>query len=429
MRANQLSFCVHCLLPVVILVFAVGAFAADGTEKVLYSFGGPPGGATPEAGMILDAAGNLYGTTYYGGTSSECQGHPGGCGTIFELTANPDGTWAETVLHSFDLVDGAYPDRDLVFDTAGNLFGVTDVGRHVGLAYELMRISGGWSYNVVHAFAVSRQDGGSPRSVLLLDANGNLFGTTAGGGTGYNGTIYELSPGSGGTWTESILHNFGPGYAPSGGAEPDAGLISDAAGNLYGATAYGGNQACPQGCGTIFELSPNGDGTWKKRVLHKFNGSDGLLPYADLVADQSGNLYGTTDEGGKSGCYGGCGTLFKLTKTPSGGWKFSVLHVFEIGSGGGPESRLVVDSAGNLYGTTVVGGIIKACPVQRGCGVVFKLAPHKNGQWAYTVLHKFTNGQDGALAHGVVMDAAGNLYGTTIAGGADGLGTVFEVTP
>jgi len=279
---------IHALLFLTFLGLASEALAAGPTEKILYSFSGPDG-STPEAGMSFDSAGNLYGTTYWGGNPKAC--FSGGCGTIFALSPHADGTWSEAVLHSFDVTHGAYPDQNLIFDSAGNLYAVTDVGGgEVGGVFELMRAGSGWHYKVIHRFRDSKHDGGSPRSILLRDPHGNLFGTTAGGGTGGNGTVYELSPDGGGSWKESILLNFGGGYAPPGGAEPQAGFIQDADGNLYGTTSFGGNSACPQGCGTVFELSPNGDGTWMKRILHKFDGTDGNMPVADLVADAAGNL-------------------------------------------------------------------------------------------------------------------------------------------
>jgi uncharacterized repeat protein (TIGR03803 family) len=418
------------LVSLLVTLFALfaPAFAAGATEKILYTFQGPDG-STPEAGMIFDAAGNLYGTTYFGGAPNACFASYG-CGTIFRLTPNPDGTWSETVLHSFDLNNGAYPDQNLIFDAAGNLLGAASVGGDAGVAFELMPGPGGWNYSVIHQFVSDRHDGVSPESILFLDATGNLFGTTAGGGTRDGGTVYELSPAGGGSWTESILVDFNGNNAAPGGNGPAAGFIEDAAGNLYGTTSAGGNPVCAAGCGTIFELSPNGDGTWTKLILHRFNGADGAMPVADLVADGSGNLYGTATEGGGGlGCFAGCGTLFKLAKTPAGSWKLSVLHTFKNYSGGSPETRLVFDSKGNLYGTTIIGGLRTACPIQHGCGVVFKLSPSPTGTWKYSVLYKFQNGADGALPAGIVRDQAGNIYGTTRWGGANGLGTIFEITP
>jgi uncharacterized repeat protein (TIGR03803 family) len=184
-----------------------------------------------------------------------------------------------------------------------------------------------------------------------------------------------------------------------------------------------------QGCGIVFRLIPQSDGSWKEEVLHEFTGSDGMHSVSGLLADKNGNLYGGADQGGISGCFAGCGTLFQLAPQSDGSWKFNILHVFNQTDGGGPQGAMAFDNAGSLYGTTVIGGNINACPQQDGCGVVFKLAPGTGGKWKYSVLYKFNNVPDGALPKGLVMDKAGKLYGTTIGGGANGLGTVFEVTP
>jgi uncharacterized repeat protein (TIGR03803 family) len=411
----------HCFL-LAILLPAAAAFGAGPSEKILHAFSGSDG-STPEAGMVFDSSGTLYGTTALGGDPNAC--YSGNCGTIFQLSPQAGGSWSEVVLYSFNLNDGAYPDEDMVLDTAGNLYGVTDVGGGTqGGAFELIKSGSGWQYAVINAFNGGR-DGGSPRSDLLIDSQGNLFGTTAAGGKAGAGTVYELISGSSGTWSESIVFSFG---VPGSGFEPQAGLIQDARGNFYGTTGFGGNPACPQGCGVVFELSPSVHGRWVKRVLHKFDGTDGKMPIADLVADAAGNLFGVATEGGNAGCYGGCGTIFELVRGGSG-WKFRLLYSFQSETGGSPLGHLVFDHKGNLYGSTNAGGIIPPCQQQAGCGVVFKFSPNKGRAWAYTVLHKFTNGQDGALPNGVVLDKAGNIYGTTITGGAYDSGTVFEVTP
>jgi uncharacterized repeat protein (TIGR03803 family) len=195
----------------------------------------------------------------------------------------------------------------------------------------------------------------------------------------------------------------------------------DAAGNLYGTTTYGGNYGCTLGCGTVFKLTPTPHGPWKESLLHQFSGADGSAPVAGLAADRQGNLYGSASQGGSSKCLPGCGVIFKLHPA-GGGWKVTVIHLFEHTDGDNPSGAMAFDGAGNLYGTTGTGG-------SGDGGVVFKLAPGAHGKWNYSVLHEFTNGQDGILPNGVTMDKAGNLYGTTLVGGTFGFGTVFEVTP
>lgn len=395
------------------------------TEKVIHSFSGPPLGELPNAGLIFDSTGHLYGTTTRGGTGGACSS---GCGTAFRLVRGAGGTWTETVLHSFDLSDGAYPEYPLVFDLLGNLYSTTEVGGGLGEAFGLLKTSSGFQLDVLHKFQGGR-DGQQPRAPLAVDAHGNLFGTTVGGGSGGSGgggIVFELARQQNGSWKESIIHRF---TSTSDGANPQAGLLIDGAGNLYGTTVYGGNPACTQGCGTVFELSPAPRGAWKEKLLHLFTGQDGAHPVAGLNEDGSGNLFGSAGQGAGGGCFAGCGSIIELSPLTGGGWKTTVLHVFQTTDGGGPSGAMAFDPAGNLYGSTVIGGNVNACPQQDGCGVVFKLAPGSHGTWTYSVLHKFNNGADGILPNGIVRGGGGNLFGTTIGGGAFSLGTVFEVTP
>jgi uncharacterized repeat protein (TIGR03803 family) len=404
-------------------MLAAGGVAAA-AEKVVYSFSGSPLGEIPEAGVIFDTAGNMYGTTMRGGTGNECGS---GCGEVYELQPQGSGGWQETVLHSFDLAHGAYPDTPLVFDPSGNLYGVTQVGGALGEAYALQRGAHSWRFDVLHNFRGGR-DGQQPRAPLVLDGSGDLYGTTVGGGSGGsggNGTAFMLFHGSDG-WGEDTLNRF---RSSDRGAAPQAPLVFDPAGNLYGTTIYGGNTACAEGCGVVYELVPRQNGGRTLRVLHQFDGSDGYAPDAGLVPDGKGDFFGSTNEGAHSGCFGGCGVIFEISPNQKGAWRFTLLHAFDRNDGGGPAGPMVFDSAGNLFGSTVVGGDVKACPQQLGCGVVFELSPRRNGKWAYAVLHKFSSGSDGALPNGVTLDANGNLFGTTIGGGAAGLGVVFEVTP
>jgi uncharacterized repeat protein (TIGR03803 family) len=343
----------------------------------------------------------------------------------------------EMVLHSFHNHPANQPIAGLVMDAAGNLYGTTVFGGDkrcfdgCGTVFELAPLAGGgWSYTVIYAFH-GGQDGASPAGTLSTDLAGNLNGTTQGGGSnacsGGCGTVFELSPTSNGGWTENVLFRFDG----KDGQQPYAGVVLDAAGNLYGTTFVGGSDNCLDGCGVAFELSPSG-GQWSETILHTFTGgSDGEAPVAPMVLDTQGNLYGTTDQGGTGSCGGAsCGLVFKLTPTGND-WTETVLYRFKGGKedGGIPHGALIFDLTGNLYGTTFGGGS-NAC--SDGCGTVFKLTPSGNA-WTETVLHRFQGGRDGANPYNValVLDQAGALYGTTVYGGRStcDCGTAFKLTP
>ncbi len=332
------------------LVLAPAALA-QGKFKTLYKFKGSTDGNFSQASLIFDQAGNLYSTTTRGGA---------GYGTVFELTPNQDGSWTESVLYSFTGgADGADPFAGLIFDQAGNLYGTTYQGGSagVGTVFELTpNLDGGWTQNVLHSFKNS--DGRYPVGGVIFGADGNLYGTTTNGGAAGQGTVFELTPNQDGSWTESVLHSFKGGRD---GGYPDHGsLIFDTAGNLYGATASGGKVGCnwlSPGCGTIFELKPNSDGRWTEQVLHRFSGgTDGATPQPTLIFDKSGNLYGTTLLGGAHGV----GNVFELMPNSDGSWKQKVLHQFK-GGNWGPWAGVIFDQAGNLYGTTLAGGNLNAC--------------------------------------------------------------------
>ena len=429
------------------------ATGAGQTELILHSFSNNGSdGSHPFAGLIFDAAGNLYGTTEGGGPY-------GNYGTVFELTPTGGGGWTEQVLYSFNLLPGggAYPTAGLIFDGAGNLYGTTSGGgsshcyNGCGTVFELSSVAGGgWMETMLYSFCPQGgvcPDGDTPNAGLIFDAAGNLYGTTQGGGTYGSGTVFELSPAGGGNWTETVLHSFN--RDGTDGFQPFGGVIFDAAGNLYGTTPYGGTTTDTSDGGTAFELSPTAGGTWIEQVLHNFgNGADGAYSYSGLIFDAAGNLYGTTYGGGSySSCsyYGhgdvGCGTVFELSPTAGGGWTEQVLHNFDNGVGGfAPWAGVIFDAAGNLYGTAVRGGSSGSwnC-VFAGCGTIFELTPTAGGNWTEQLLHNFGNGTDGySPTGGVITDAAGNLYGTTQSGGTYGWeggtygfagGTVFELTP
>jgi len=316
-----------------------------GKETVLYSFAGGSDGANPHASLVRDTAGNLYGTTVYGGLN----GCAGGCGTVFKV----DKTRKETVLYEFiGGPDGAHPYAGLLRDSAGNLYGATTQGGALGLGV-VFKVDTTGNQTVLHSFAGGPADGESPFAGLIRDAAGNLYGTTQNGGHSNFGTVFMLDT----TGKETVLYSFSGGA--DGGYPYYGHLIRDAAGNLYGATFEGGSKACPAGCGVVFRL----DKTGKETVLYSFTGgtSDGQFPFAGLVADAAGNLYGTTYLGGAFGS----GTLFKLDK--NGNETVLVSLAFST-DGAYPYAGLIRDSAGSLYGTTETGGSAFA-------GTVFKLVP------------------------------------------------------
>jgi len=423
------------LVAFVFLALATPSFAA-GREKVLFRFNYTDG-FTPFAPVIFDEAGNLYGTTSNGGKYLG--------GNVYELSPTPDGNWKETVLYYFCRVscDGAVPDAGLVFDTAGNLYGTGGFGAYRdGVVFELSpNVDGTWTETVLHSFG-SSGDGIAPEyGSLLMDAAGNLYGTTALGGTGsceFNGypgcgTVFELSPGAGGQWTEKVLYSFQNDRQD--GNFPYGGLVADSSGNLYGTTSEGGfsRRHCFNGsCGTVFELTPGADGTWKETILYYFEGHNGSDPISTLTVDPSGNLYGVTTLGGRLTCGSpyGCGTVFELTPNGNGTWTEQILRSFH--NGRFPRGKLVFDAAGSLYGTTWLGGRYDDGSCGYGCGTVFKITPSGSGQWTETTLHSFGGKRDGwQPGAGVIFDSAGNLYGTTVWGGRENCpcGTVFELTP
>jgi len=371
-------------------VVATPSAEAQGTLTVLYSFGssGNADGFTPQGGLLRDPAGNLYGTTYHGG-ARRC-GFGDGCGTVFRL----DTTGREAVLYRFSRVsDGLYPLAGLVRDAAGNLYGTANQGgaSNWGTVFKLDTTG---SVTVLHSFT-GGTDGSFPGAGLIWDAAGNLYGTTSAGGASNGGTVFKLDA----TGTETVLYSF----TGMDGKNPVAGLVRDAAGNLYGTTQLGG----AFDLGTVFKL----DTTGVETVLHSFHGRDGGYPYCSLVRDAAGNFYGTTNGGGASGQ----GTVFKVNGTG----RETVLYSF-TGQLDGEYlyAGLVRDPAGNLYGTTYAGGDSKV-------GTVFKL----DTTGAETVLYSFTGGADGSSPQaGLIRDAAGNLYGTTVGGGTFGGGTVFKLS-
>jgi len=403
------------------------------TETVLYTFGGTPAdGTEPAAPLLLDESGNLIGTTSGGGTAVLCPdpSGPNACGTVFELV-NSSGNYKENVLYNFIGApsDGDEPTAGLIMDASGNLYGTTGYGgpnscglSSCGTVFELVKSSSGYTEKLLHNF--TGFDGANPLSGLIGDTSGNLYGITAGGGAFGVGTVFELVNSPGG-YTENVLYSFGA--SATDGWYPVAGLVMDTAGNLFGTTsADGGPNSCGlSSCGTVFELV-NSPGGYTERVLHRFSESDGANPLAALITDSSGNLYGTTSDGGAYGF----GTVFELTNS-SGNYAITVLHNFGGTPTDGvmPVASLLMDSSGNLFGTTKMGGSATLCSGY-GCGMVFELV-HSSGTYTEKVLHSFGGIGDGeSPAAALVMDRNGNLYGTTEVGEAGPqVGTVFEVNP
>jgi uncharacterized repeat protein (TIGR03803 family) len=405
--------------------------ASGVSESVLWSFGNGSDGNEPVAGLIMDSNGNLYSTTDLGGANS--------AGTVFELMppSSAGGDWTESILWSFGSgTDGNGPVAGLIMDANGNLFGTTGGGgafasqsQQGGTVFELTPNGAGWDESILWSFG-NAIDGSNPQAGLIMDASGNLFGTTAGGGDNEGGTVFELIPPStiGGPWTESILWSFGSG---KDGFTPEAGAIMDKSGNLYGTTLHGGSAEK----GTVFELTPpatSGE-PWSESVLWSFGSvaKDGLSPAAGVIMDSSGHLFGTTTNGGANLSSGQPfvfpGTAFELTPPSSAGegWTESTIWSFGKGKDGlTPEAGLIMDQSGILYGTTAGGG--------DGAGTVFSLTPPRKGggKWTETIVWSIVgNPGDGATpSAGLIADPSGNFYSTTIEGGDFGHGTVFEVS-
>jgi uncharacterized repeat protein (TIGR03803 family) len=341
---------------------------------------------------------------------------------IVAVTLVVTNTYAGTEKVLFDFgaqfTDAYTPYGSLISDAHGNLYGTSGAGgaSGQGTVFKLTKKAGVWTDMVLYSFNQNGIDGINPQAGVIFDAAGNLYGTTVHGGTFGGGTVFELSPAGGGNWTEKVLHNFSYSNDHKDGANPYAGLIFDAARkNLYGTTADGG----VNGAGVVFELTPT-KGGGKEKVLHSFNVSDGNGPFGGLTFDTHGNLYGTTYYGGAHGY----GVVFELTPKAGGGWKEKVLHSFNSNGHDGfyPYTSVILDGAGNIYGTTLEGG-------SHGFGSVFELAPKVGGGWTKTSLHDFaSNGKDGTYPRGGLIDSAGNLYGTTTSGGL-GEGIVFELAP
>ncbi len=387
------------------------------TLTVIHNFTGGQDGANPRGGLMMDAAGNLYGTASAGG-STTCQG---GCGTVFKLSNRGSG-WTFSPLYNFTAMpDGQFPNGKLSFGPNGALFGTTSYG---GASNQNGRCEGTgcgtifslrppatfcrtaicfWTEQQLYQFT-GNDDGGTPSGDIAFDSAGNLFGTGYTAGFFGGGVVWELTP-SGGNWSESVPYYF----SGSDGSSPAAGVVLDSTSHVYGTTQYGGMF----NLGIVFQLTHNGN-TWVESILQNFDEANGAQPLGNVLLDGSA-IYGTTSRGGAGGVGG---QAFQLMNS-GGTWMESVLYTFTGESG--PAGDLVMDSAGDLYGTTLQEGT-------NNFGTIFKLSP-SGGTYTYTLLHAF-NGQDGAQPRGsIVMDANGNLYGTTAGGGPHNRGVVWELSP
>jgi uncharacterized repeat protein (TIGR03803 family) len=390
---------------VVLITLTLAGSAVAEKFQILYKFTGGNDGSLPTASLVWDGVGNLYGTTYEGGAFK--------CGVVFKLMPTPEGSWKESVLYTFTGgTDGSWPVAELTFDPAGNLYGTTAGGGDFGLGtvFELVpNPDGSWTESVLHSFGAG-SDGSGPFAGLSVDANGKLYGTTKVGGAFGAGTVFEIAPQPDGSWTESLIYSFT--FKKDGGL-PESRVILDASGNLYGFTLYQGGH----GNGAVYRLTRNMDGSWTESTLYSFKGGrDGAGPFGAPTIDKSGNIYGTTEEGG----YYGHGTVFMLKPRPDGSWKKHIIHSFgqDVGL---PQTGLALDAAGNLYGTTTEGG-------GYFCGAAFRLRPGPDKSWKIAVIYKFSGRDQSHVKAGLILDAAGNVYGT--AEGRDrGRGMVFEITP
>ena len=376
-------------------LFIAGLASANAASlQTLATFNGANGSTPLYGSLIADSSGNVFGTAFAGGANGD--------GTVFELTPGSSGYTLNT-LASFNNTNGNSPDGRLFADSSGNLFGTTAGGgaNSAGTVFELAKGSSGYTLNTLASF--DNTNGAGPLGGVIADSSGNLFGTSSAAGVYNAGTVFELAKGSSGYSLNGLAS-----FNNTNGNSPIAGVVADSSGNLFGTTLVGGTN----NDGTVFELAK---GSSTLSTLASFNGTNGSLPYAGLLADSAGNLFGATGAGGANND----GTLFELAKGSSG-YTLNTLASFNNTNGTTPYGTLIADSAGNLFGTTAGGGA-------NNDGTVFELAKGSSG-YALNTLASFSVSNGGYPQAGLVADSAGNLFGTTEGGGASNDGTVFEVT-
>ena len=419
MSAAIMKISARTLLVLLSLFALILAFPrkTDAQESVLFSLDGDEHGGYPDGDLVVDASGNIYGTAVEGGTYDS--------GVVFELSSTENG-WKETVLYSFSSgPDGGQPYGGVTLDGQGNLYGTAVVGGNMrnancvedgcGVVFKLTNSGGNWTESVIHAFT-GGNDGYGPGSGVTFDSQGNLYGTTPTGGAAGFGVVYQLQPGQNGKWRLQVIHTFTGGDDGGGGSAGR--LIFGRSGNIFGVATEGG----ANGEGTAYELKPNSNGTWRLRTLYAFKGQpDAGFPYGGLVFDPQGNLYGTSYYDGANDL----GAVYELSPR-NGGWSERVLYSFQgKADGSGPISTLAFDNTGNLYGTTSEGGA-PGC----SCGTIFKLAPAGNGNWRGSVAYQFQGIPDAGYAYnGMTLAASGNFVGSTVRGGTDNEGAIFQVIP
>ena len=392
-----------------VVTLACGAWAA--APQVIYSFAGGSDGEYVDSDLVIDGAGNLYGTSVQGGQF--------GSGTVFQVTPTGDGS-THTVLYSFTGgADGGEPYKGVTLDGAGNLYGTAVTGGGgsceggCGVAYKLTNSGGVWTQTVIHTFT-GGDDGSGPGSGLTVGWHDTIYGVTPTGGANGQGVVYQLKPMPDGTWKLTVLHAFTGGVDGAGGS---AGRLLLHNRSLYGVTTVGG----ANGKGVAFKITPT-QGVWQFTTLYAFKGQpDAGFPYSTLTMDSQGRLYGTTYYDGAHNL----GSVYQLTPRHDGTWREQVLYSFKGGTdGSGSIGNVVIDKAGAIYGTTSAGGA--SC----NCGVIFKVAHLFDGGWKETVRYRFKGAPDGAFAYnGMVGDTAGNFYGTTVHGGTTDDGVIYKLTP
>lgn len=444
-----------------LLIFASGCGGGGGNSTTTGGDGGgttnpPPtsgfsvllafnafNGSRPTGSLTFDSLGNLYGTTESGGTAyCPVYGYTG-CGSVDKLTPSGNGTWTQTILYNFTGgSDGSTPDGGVTFDSHGNLYGVANEGGGssncasggCATVFELSPSSGGqWTETTLFAFSAI-STGIAPLGGVTLDSQGNLYGTTYFGGDPncQCGLVFELTPTSSGPWKETVLHSFTGGTfsTPPDGGSPQGRLVFDSQGNLYGTSSGAVEyQDDAQGPATAFELTPASAGGWTYATIHQFSKSEGSFIFAGLILNSQGNLYGTAQAGG---AYDE-GTVFELTPGAGSSWTENTLYSFQGNATGHadgalPSAPVLFDSAGNLYGATSDGGGYAACPGNNGvgCGTIFKLTPGAAGSWSETVLYQFMGPNDGIGPWGLVLDSNNHLYGVATLGAASNDGAVFR---